>query len=105
MENQRYKELDDIYNKVEKLMSRTIEETLERACKVQVDYLCSQDAFTCLVETNLYNATICAGCNIPSTFLRNVSQDEFREVCVDYAGTIATALEDSMRRFNEGGEN
>jgi hypothetical protein len=97
-------ELNDICKKIEELMAREIQETLERACKVNVDYLCSQDAFTCLVETNFYNASICAGCNIPSTFLRNVSQDEFREVCVDYAGTIATALEDSIRRYgNEGG--
>lgn len=101
MEDQRYKELDDICNKMEKLMTRAIEERLERVCKINVYYFFSHDEFSCEADVPYYNATLSAGYGIPAMLLRNKTDDELREICVDYAGALATALEDSMSRFKE----
>lgn len=105
MEYPRYKELDDICNEMEKLMTRAIEETLERHCELKVYYFFSHDEFSCEVDAPYYNATISTGCLVPACALRDKSQDELRATCVNYAAVIATRLEDSIRRYgNEKGK-
>lgn len=105
MEAQRYEELDKLCKEMEKHMAREIQETLERHCDLKVYYFFSHDDFSFEVDVPYYNATLSTGCCIPAMLFRNVSQDEFMDICVDYAGTITTALEDSIRRYgNENGK-
>jgi hypothetical protein len=101
MDNQRYKELDDICNEMEKLMTRTVGEILERHCDLKVYYFFSHDEFSFEVDVPYYNATLSTGCVIPAMLFRNKTNDELREICIDYAGTLATALEDSIRRYGD----
>lgn len=106
MEVQRYEELDKLCKEMEKLMTREIQETLERHCEVKVYYFFTHDIFSCEVDVPYYNATLGAGCTIPAKDLRSrCSKEELREICIDYAGTIATCIKDSMSRFNEEGGN
>lgn len=99
MEAQKYEELDKLCKEMEKVITRAIEETIQRTCKLKVYYFFSHDEFSFEVDVPYYNATLSTGCCIPAMLFRNVSQDEFMDICVDYAGTIATALEDSIRRY------
>lgn len=100
MDNQRYKELDELCNKMEKLMTRAIEERLERVCKISVYYFFSHDEFSCEADAPYYNATISAGCLVPACALRDKSQDELRATCVNYAAVIAIRLEEAIKKYD-----
>lgn len=82
------------------MMTRVIEERLERVCKMNVYYFFSHDEFSCEADIPYYNATISAGCLVPACALRDKSQDELRVVYVNYAIVIATRLEEVMKRYD-----
>lgn len=92
-------ELDDICKEIKNLMTCEISETLERYCKVTVDYIVTLDVFHCVAETEFYGGTISSYCTIPAKEILNKTQDELRETCNDYAGAMFTALKDFMRRY------
>lgn len=106
MEAQNHKESDEFCKELENLMTREIEETLERHCEVNI-YYGFHDAYHCVADTDYYGTTIHASYIIPAKDLRDLSQDNLREMCVDYAGTIATCLKDAIWRIEheKGGEN
>lgn len=98
MKYPRYKELDDICNEMQKLITREVQETLERHCDLEVYYFFSHDIFSCEVDVNYYGVTIGTGHTIPAKDLRNATDDELREICVDCADTLCTYVKESMKR-------